>query len=86
MKIESLLNVIDDCESVLVWDDNAPISVPPLFKGMVKDCKKRGDLRNGIVKHIIPVGYGGLCGRIDTFVDIEYQKKKGADHEQRKAD
>ena len=75
-----------DCERVVVWDDNASIDVPPLFKGKAIDCKKHGNIRNGIVKHIIPVGEGRLKGRFDIFVDIEYQKRKGADHEQRKAD
>ncbi len=83
MKLGSLLNVIDDCERVVVWDDKTDIDVPPLFRGKVIDCKKRGDIRNGIVKHIIPVGEGRLKGRFDIFVDIEYQKMKGADHEQR---
>ena len=81
MKLKSLLDVIDDCERFVVWDDNASIDVPPLFKGKAIDCKKRNDLRNGIVKHIIPVGQGYLKGRFDIFVDIEYQKKKGASND-----
>lgn len=84
MKLDSLLKVIDDCERVVVLDDNASIDVPPLFKGKAIDCKKHGNIRNGIVKHIIPVGEGRLKGRFDIFVDIEYQKKKGADHEKEK--
>jgi hypothetical protein len=80
MKLNSLLDVIDDCESGLVWDDNAPIDIPPLFNGMVKDCKNRSDIKNGIVKLIIPV----KRDRIDVFIDIEYQKRhkeKRADHD-----
>ena len=52
MKLMSLLNVIDDQESVLVWDDNASIDVPPLFKGKVNGCKCHKSIGNGIVKMI----------------------------------
>lgn len=71
MKLISLLNVIDDQESVLVWDDNAPIDVPPLFKGKVKGCKCHRSIGNGIVKMIIPEE-----SHLAIFIDIEYQKKK----------
>jgi hypothetical protein len=80
MKLESLLKVIDDSESILVWDDNATIDVPPLFNGKVKDCKNHSGIRNGIVKLIIPV----KRDRIDVFIDIEYQKRhkeKRIDHD-----
>ena len=71
MKLASLLNVIDDCERVLIWDDNAPISVPPLFKGMVKDGKTRGNIHNGVVKMIIREK-----DHLAIFIDIEYQKNR----------
>lgn len=75
MKLKSFLDVIDDSEAIVVWDDRATIDEPPLFKGKVINCKKYGAIRNGIVKHIIPTGQGYLKGRFDIFVDIEYQKK-----------
>lgn len=72
MKLISLLNVIDNCERCVVWDDNATsIDVPPLFEGTVKDCRGQGHIRNGIVKIIIPEG-----DNLAIFVDIEYQKSK----------
>lgn len=71
MKLASLLNVIDDCENVLVLDDNAPISVPPLFNGLVKDCKTSRDIHNGVVKMIIRE-----TDHLALFIDIEYQKNR----------
>ena len=71
MKLSSLLNVIDDQESILVWDDNASIDVPPLFKGKVNGCKCHRSIGNGIVKMIIPEE-----DHLAIFIDIEYQKKK----------
>lgn len=74
MKLMSLLNVIDDQEPVMVWDDNAPIDVPPLFKGNIKDCKCHRSLGNGVVKMIIP-----KKDHIAIFINIEYQKNKAQD-------
>lgn len=71
MKLMSLLNVIDDQESILVWDDNKPIDVPPLFKGKVKDCKCHRSFGNGIVEMIIPEH-----DHLAIFINIEYQKSK----------
>lgn len=71
MKLMSLLNVIDDQESVMVWDDNASIDVPPLFKGRVIDCKCHRSIGNGIVKIIIPEK-----SHLAIFINIEYQKNK----------
>ena len=71
MKLMTLLEVIDDQERILVWDDNAPINVPPLFKGRVGDCKCHRSIGNGIVKMII-----SEKDHIAIFIDIEYQKNK----------
>ena len=71
MKLMSLLNVIDDCEDIMVWDDNAPINVPPLFKGKVDGCKHHRSIGNGVVKMIIPEK-----DHLAIFINIEYQKNK----------
>lgn len=71
MKLSSLLNVIDDQESVLVWNNNASIDVPPLFKGKVKGCKCHRSIGNGVVKMIIPEK-----DHLAIFINIEYQKNK----------
>ena len=71
MKLMSLLNVIDNCERVMVWDDNAAIDVPPLFKGRVEDCKHHRSIGNGVVKMIIPEH-----DHLAIFINVEYQNKK----------
>ena len=72
MKLISVMRVMDDCERIIVWDDNAAsIDVPPLFKGTVKKCKTVGYTRNGVVKMIIPEK-----DHLAIFVDIEYQKQR----------
>ena len=67
MKLKELLNIIDNCEKCLVWDDDKPIDVPPLFKeGYVSDCKKREDLANCEVVFLIP-----YKNRLDLFIKKE---------------
>ena len=71
MKLKELLNVIDNCEKCLVWDDDKPIDVPPLFEeGLVCDCKKREDLANCEVAFIIPIK-----SRLDIFIKKENGKE-----------
>lgn len=71
MKLMSLLNVIDNCERVMVWDANASIDVPPLFKGSVEGCKHHRSIGNGVVKMIIT-----KKNHLAIFINIEYQKDK----------
>lgn len=74
MTLISVLRVMDKDDMVEVVDDNAPIDKFLLFQGSVKECKKKGFFKNGIVK--------SLCAFKDLMlisVDIEYQKKKGGE-------
>lgn len=74
MKLISVLRVMDDDDTVEVVDENAPISKYLLFQGSVKECKKKGFFRNGIVTSLC--AYENL---LLIAVNIEYQKKKGGD-------
>ena len=71
MKLISILRTMDEQDSIIVNDENAPIDKMNLFEGNVKACKEQGYFRNGVVT--------SLCAYDDTLivgVDIEYQKKK----------
>ena len=71
MTLISVLRVMDKDDMVEVVDDNAPIDEFLLFQGSVKECKKKGFFKKGIVK--------SLCAYKNTMlisVDIEYQKRK----------
>ena len=65
MKLKSLLDVIDDNEPILVIDENATIKELTLFDGFAKNCKKRSDIKYGIVKSVFYLVGGGIGIAID---------------------
>ena len=72
MKLISILRAMDEEDEIIVNDENAPIDKMCLFEGDVKECKKQGYFRNGIVTALL--AYDNV---LIVAVNIEYQKKKG---------
>lgn len=74
MKLISILHAMDEEDEIIVNDENAPIDKMCLFKGDVKECKKQGYFRNGVVTALL------ACDNVlIVAVNIEYQKKKGGE-------
>lgn len=53
MKLISILRAMDEEDEIIVNDENAPIDKMRLFKGEVKECKKQGYFRNGVVTALL---------------------------------
>ncbi len=74
MKLISILRAMDEDDEIIVNDENAPIDKMCLFNGDVKECKKQGYFRNGVVTALL-----ALDNVLVVAVNIEYQKKKGGE-------
>lgn len=73
MKLISILHVMGEEDEIIVNDESAPIDKMCLFEGDVKECKKQGYFRNGVVTALF--AYDNV---LVVAVNIEYQKKKAA--------